>query len=189
MAPCPWSPKYAFKSVYILIFLSLRIWVNKTVFLLWCILIFHKQCTRHYFQEVSPLTIEAEGRLAITWHSLRLTVFINLRVWETCSKSHLTLTVKGINVFTYGENIFSLMHLSEPLIWNPWGTPWKMWLGVILKLAPRGGDSKFPSPGSFNALISYVAPGHVFINFRSSLAQFLTSSWCKCPFWVFFDLV
>ena len=116
---------------------------------------------------------------------LRLTVFINILRPEKCvvKINHLTVTVKGTNIFTYGDYIF-LWGLSQRLIWNPLG-----YLGkcdkVNLKLGPRGGDNKFPSSVIFSILISFVAHDQVFINFRSSLAQFLTKSWCRCQFEVF----
>lgn len=117
---------------------------------------------------------------------LRQTVFINILRPEKCVAkiNYLTLTVKGTNILTYRDYIF-LWEFITVLDTEPFGIPWEVWLEVNLKLRPRGGDPTFPSTVIFSILISFVAPGQVFINFRSSLAQFLTKSWCRCQFEVF----
>ena len=116
---------------------------------------------------------------------LRLTVFINILRSEKCvvKINHLTVAVKGTNIFTYGDYIFFWEFITA-LDMESLGIPWEVWRGQS-QIRTRGGDNKFPSSVIFSILISFVAPDQVFINFRSSLAQFLTKSWCRCQFEVF----
>ena len=91
-----------------------------------------------------------------------------------CSKNKLTLTVIGTHIFTYGNYIF-LWEFITAFDMESFGIPWEVWLEVNLKLGPRDSDHRFPSTVIFSLLIICVAPGQVFINFRSSLAQFRQS--------------
>lgn len=81
----------------------------------------------------------------------------------------------------------AIMYFHFTSIKGPWYgifliLPWKGQLEVTLKLGLRDEAQKYFSVERFSTLISFMVPGHVFINLRSSLAQFLTYSWCRCNF-------
>lgn len=83
--------------------------------------------------------------------------------------NQLSLSVKEINVQVI---LLLFFHINqEPVRWYPLNSTLGSVAEVILKLGPRGDEVKFPSPERFCTLISFVAPGHVFINLPSFLAR------------------